>query len=194
LDTIKNDTVYLSISSGNGPEECAHAAALTLQVLLREIQNRPGTDITARIVETEPAHENGNIRSALLSLEGTGAKTFADSWTGVIRWIWRSSYRPGHKRKNWFVSVKSYREPAAGDAFSLSDVRFETAKAGGPGGQYVNKTKTAVRVVHIPTGKNATAREERSQLMNKRLALARFASLFDGEQADNEKEEPTACN
>ena len=180
------DTIRLSISAGNGPEECAHAAALTVQVLLRELQNRRKESVTARVTAIEHSRIQGNIRSALLVLEGPGAAETAASWTGIIQWIWRSAYRPGHKRKNWFVSVKPYSEPAPGDMFSPRDVRFETAKAGGPGGQYINKTETAVRAVHIPTGKSAGARGERSQLMNKRLALARLASLFAGEQADQE--------
>jgi peptide chain release factor len=106
--------------------------------------------------------------------------------------VWRSGYRPHHKRKNWFVSVSPYREPEPGEAFSLADVRFETAKAGGPGGQYVNKTETAVRAVHVLTGKSAVARGERSQLLNKRLALARLAALFDEEQADKDRQSRSA--
>jgi len=66
-------------------------------------------------------------------------------------------------------------EPVAPSRFSAADVRFETMRASGPGGQHVNRTESAVRVTHIPTGLQATASEERSQHRNKKLALARLA-------------------
>ncbi|MDR2447455.1 MAG: peptide chain release factor H [Treponema sp.] len=181
------DTIWLSVSAGTGPEECAHAAALTLRVLQRELEEaRSG--VTLRIIDVEPSSKKGDIRSALIALEGEEARQFALSWIGIVQWIWRSAYRPHHKRKNWFVSVKPFVAPEQGETLSLSDVRFETVRAGGPGGQYVNKTESAVRAVHIPTGKSATAREERSQLLNKNLALARLASLFVQKQADEKKQ------
>ena len=189
LQGVILETILLSISAGNGPEECAYVIALTVKILLEEIQNKPELDIKVSLIESEPAREKGNMRSALLALEGKNVKAFADSWTGSIQWIWRSAYRPHHKRKNWFVQVKQYDEPLSGKSFSLSDVRFETARAGGPGGQHVNKTETAVRAVHVPTGKSSIARSERSQLLNKRIALARLASLFEEEQKNKEEQE-----
>jgi peptide chain release factor len=82
--------------------------------------------------------------------------------------------------------------PGEDTGFSISEVRFETAKAGGPGGQHVNKTETAVRAVHVPTGKSAIARGKRSQLINKKLAIARLAAIFADEKASKEKQ--SRCN
>jgi peptide chain release factor len=183
------EEIELSISSGNGPEECAHAAAMTLQVMAEEIKQLAGkgTDISASIIETEQSRVKGNIRSAIMKISGKGATAFSKSWTGSIQWVWRSVYRPHHKRKNWFVSVKPHTGADNGTVFSINDVRFETARASGPGGQKVNKTETAVRAVHIPTGKSAVARGERSQLVNKRAALQRLAKFFEQEQSEKEK-------
>ena len=158
------ETIYLSISGGNGPEECARAVACTVRRILNEVEAlcNNGAAITAILAQAEPSRVKGNMRSALIIIEGTGAQALVSSWTGVVQWIWQSIYRAGHKRKNWFVQVKPITGIAAGTPFTAADVRYETARSGGPGGQNVNKTETAVRAIHSPTGKSAVCRDERS--------------------------------
>ncbi len=99
----------------------------------------------------------------------------------------RSPFRPEHKRKNWYVGVEAL-EPPATARFDLRDLRFETMRASGPGGQHVNRTESAVRVTHVPTGVQASASEERSQHRNKRLALARVVRKLE-EREERERGE-----
>ena len=117
--------------------------------------------------------------SAIARLDGAGAEAFAATWVGSILWVARSPLRPHHKRKNWFVGVlRLAAGPGETSAAELDarDVRFEALHAGGPGGQHQNKTESAIRAVHLPTGLAAVARDGRSQHRNKALALRRLAA------------------
>jgi peptide chain release factor len=116
--------------------------------------------------------------SQLLSIEGDGAEGFARSWEGTVQWIAKSRLRPGHQRKNWFVAVHRMEAPRAIAVVRPEDVRFETLRAGGPGGQHQNRTESAVRAKHVPTGLSVVARDERSQHRNKALAIERLTSLL----------------
>lgn len=91
-------------------------------------------------------------------------------------WVCKSPCRPGHKRKNWYVDVSILEEvPRPREDMQ---VRFETFRSGGKGGQNVNKVETGVRVVHIPTGIAVVSTEARSQHMNKQLALNRLCDIL----------------
>jgi peptide chain release factor len=131
--------------------------------------------------------------SAIAIIEGAGAEAFVTTWIGSILWVARSPLRPHHKRKNWFIGVfKLEGPPPELIPLKLADVRFETLRAGGPGGQHQNKTESAVRAVHAPTGLVVVAREDRSQHRNKAIALERLALLVKvagqlAEIADREK-------
>ena len=90
-----------------------------------------------------------------------------------MQWTARSPFRPTHKRKNWFVGI-DILEPVDETGLNVQEVRWATRCASGPGGQHVNRTESAVRVTHLPTGVQATAMEKRSQHRNRKLALARL--------------------
>ncbi|UGA38718.1 peptide chain release factor H [Chromobacterium haemolyticum] len=124
------------------------------------------------LLEREDGPRPGTLRSALLSLEGEAAEALATRWTGTLQWRAASPYRPRHPRKNWFIGVARCPEPAAELA---GEIRFETLRASGPGGQHVNRTESAVRATHLASGISVKVQSERSQHANKRLALRLIA-------------------
>ncbi len=176
--------ILLQLTANTGPEECCLAVRKALQVLLRECAD---TGVSAEVLEDVPGEKPGNLRSVLLALEGDAAPAAALRWRGSVQWSCSSPYRPGHKRKNWFIGAEVFEPdvPNAGEALRDKDLRFETLRASGPGGQHVNKTDSAVRATHLPTGLSVKVQTERSQHANKRLARALLAHKLTSAAAED---------
>lgn len=164
------EKTYLQITSGRGPVECCRVVALVLEKILREAQKRK---LRVEILEKETGPVNCTLLSVVVALEGAGCDVLADEWEGTVLWIARSPYQIHHRRKNWFVGVQTFLLSESREA-TEDDIRYETLRASGPGGQHVNKTESAVRAVHIPSGISVVASDQRSQWQNKKLATERL--------------------
>lgn len=176
--------ILLQLTANTGPEECCLAVRKALRVVLRECDDAA---VNAELLEQVPADKPGNLRSVLLALEGEAALAVALRWRGSVQWSCPSPYRPGHKRKNWFIGAEVFEPDAPWETHAVlrdQDVRFETLRASGPGGQHVNKTDSAVRATHIPSGLSVKVQTERSQHANKRLARALLAHKLAGMASD----------
>jgi peptide chain release factor len=166
--------IRLLLTTGRGPAECRIALTKTLGILASEAEV---AGVTVDVTVGPDPDEHGPP-SAIAIIEGAGAEAFVTTWIGSILWVARSPLRPHHKRKNWFIGVfKLEGPPPEPIPLKLADLRFETLRASGPGGQHQNKTESAVRAVHAPTGLVVVAREDRSQHRNKAIALERLALL-----------------
>ncbi len=165
--------IWIQITAGKGPVECAWAV---VQVMAKLIEEAEGAGFAVKTLEIELGPQAGTAQSVVISISGGSGdlSSFVDAWRGTVQWIARSPFRPEHKRKNWFVGV-DVLTPVDETHFDPRDVRWETMRASGPGGQHVNRTESAVRATHVPSGLQATAMEERSQHRNRKLALARLA-------------------
>lgn len=167
---------WLLVTSGRGPEECQLAVAGISAALVAEAL---AAGLVAEAIDSEPG-SRGPV-SVLVSVGGPAGtiSAFAASWEGTVLWACPSPLRKVG-RKRWFVGVARLEPPPPAAAFREADLRFEACRASGPGGQHVNKTNSAVRVTHLPTGMVATAQEERSQHRNKALAVARLVARLAG--------------
>src|SRR5262245_54812127 len=95
--------LWLHITAGQGPAECAWAVVKVLEQIHKEAL---AAGLVCRTVEVEPGSEPGTAHSTLISISGGDAlEPFAASWIGTVQWTARSPFRPLHKRKNWFVGV-----------------------------------------------------------------------------------------
>lgn len=179
---------WLQITSGRGPEECCWVVFQLAKHLLRKAKQE---GLRARLIETVAGDRPKTYRSALIGMEGKTVDAFIKGYEGTVQWIGSSMFRPTHKRKNWFVGV-SVLAPFSEKDWALKDICIDTMRASGAGGQHVNKTETAVRVTHTPTGLSAVSQAERSQYLNKRLALARLQTLIlerkSAERCDNDQQ------
>lgn len=180
--------MFLLITAGRGPVECQQAVKLITSEILVEAQK---ANISAEVVDSTQAQYG--LLSALVALTGDNVEAFARSWQGTIQWICKSTIRPNHGRKNWFAGVNAIPRRPELEQVNPKDLKIETMTAGGKGGQHVNKTESAVRLTHIPTGIAVVSRDERSQHRNRAIALARlYKALYErdqdaAEQADKNK-------
>lgn len=121
--------VWIQITSGRGPEECAWVVG---RVLDRFQAQSKAHGLSVKVLEAAKGHYPETFKSVWLDLEGDKAETFARTWEGTVQWICRSMFRPAHKRKNWFVGV-SVLKSVETLFVSGHDYHVETMRSSGPG-------------------------------------------------------------
>lgn len=162
---------YIQITSGRGPVECCRVVVLVMQKL---VEHSKQLGLEVELVEHEDGPEDGCMFSATLSVSGNDIEKLRSEWEGSVLWVaQKNSFRPWHRRKNWFVGVHFFK-PLKSDTISERDITYEMLRSSGPGGQNVNKVETAVRATHIPSGISVLASDMRSQVQNKKLSLERL--------------------
>ena len=173
------DKAIIQITAGRGPAECSRVVAKVTEKLFAQCR-KEGIEVS--VLESTPGDLKGTFLSMMLSVSGSIDKLVKE-WEGTVQWIARSPYRKFHKRKNWFVGV-AFFDVAKQLQFNMQDVRLETCRASGPGGQHVNKVETAVRGTHVPSGIQVLAMDSRSQWENKQLCLKRLEAKVQAWQGE----------
>lgn len=173
-----NLNCYLDLQSGSGGIEAQDWTNMLLRMYLKWIDKQ---GFKSEIINISTGEING-IKSATLKIIGYYAFGWLRTETGIHRLVRKSPFNTGNRRHTSFSSVFVYADVPnnINININLNDIRIDVYKASGAGGQHVNKTESAIRITHLPTGLTTQCQQNRSQHKNKEQAMKQIqAKLYN---------------